>query len=70
MHLFFFLNVHDLDQRDFSALTENLSVVDSSVDAEETHHTELTGLEHNTDDCETNPVSSSMSGQQKKTFSD
>ncbi|XP_037539970.1 double-strand-break repair protein rad21-like protein 1 [Nematolebias whitei] len=42
-------------QSDFSALTENLSVVDSSVDTENTHRTELTGLEHNTDDCETNP---------------
>ncbi|XP_073326993.1 double-strand-break repair protein rad21-like protein 1 [Pagrus major] len=37
-------------QRDISALTTDVSVVDSSIDPEQTHNTELTSLDHVNDD--------------------
>lgn len=55
-------------QRDLSALTTDVSVVDSSIDPEKTHNTELTGLDHMNDSqregySEITQVSMSMSGE-------
>lgn len=67
---FFLLNNHETAQTDNSALTtDNFSVVDSSVNTENAHNTELMGIEHITDDGETNSellqVSINISCQQK-----
>lgn len=54
-----------------SALTtDNISVVDSSIDPERTHNTELTALDHKNDSQRENypeltQVSISMSGEEK-----